>query len=248
MPVTNRPVSPPTTGLPPGPGKLTTTRTSAESATITYELGDRNGDREWNYDGLNLSAEARLRTGDAENLERVRVSAGVEGLNAKIDLVRDGELKPRFAGLSLRDGYFKGQVRDAGDYLKENPVAAAGAVVGVIAVGHAVAKATGDDLKIDTGKVRLYKDGDFTAHAVGEIAITGDKDILRAQGAKVVLGYNTSEYGNMSLEAGYDRDDRTKVSAKWSKTTDSGVAMYANAFYEERNKNAGVSVGLSYKW
>lgn len=248
MPVTNRPVQTPPPGAPGGPGKITTTRNSVDSATITYELGDRNGDRAWNYDGLNLSAEAKLRMGDAENLERVRLSAGVEGLNAKIDLVRDGELKPRFAGLSLRDGYFKGQVRDAGEYLKDHPVAATGAVVGAVAVAHVIAKETGDPIKVDTGKVRLYQNGGFTAHAVGEIAITGDKDILRAQGAKVRLGYTDADYGAMSLEAGYDRDDRTKVTAQWSKTTDAGVAMYANAFYEERHKNAGVSVGLSYRW
>jgi hypothetical protein len=248
MPVTNRPVSNLPTGAPTGPGKLTTTRTSPDTATITYELGDRNGDREWNYDGLNVSAEAKLRMGERENLERIRVSAGVEGLNAKIDLVRDGELKPHFAGLSLRDGYFKGQVRDAGEYLKEHPLAATGAVVGVVAVAHVIAKETGDPIKVDTGKVRLYQNGGFSAHAVGEIAITGDKDILRAQGAKLRMGYTDADYGTMSLEAGYDRDDRTKVTAQWSKTTDAGVAMYANASYEQRSKNASVNVGLSYRW
>lgn len=247
MPVTNRPVPPLKTGVPYGPGKLSMPEADASSVTLKYELGDRAADRAWNYDGLNLSAEAKLRDGRTEALERVRVNVGVEGLNAKIDLVRDGEMKPR-VGLSLRDGYFKGQVRDAGEYLKDNPLAATGAVVGAIALGHVIAKETGDDIKFDTGKIRLYQNGGFTAHAVGELAITGDKEILKAQGAKVRMGYSDSQYGEMSLEAGYDRDDRTKVTAAWSKTLDSGMALTANAFYEEKSKNAGVSVGLNYRW
>jgi hypothetical protein len=223
---------------------------SADAVTINYDLGDTSPDRAWNGDGLHLSAEARLRSADrsAESLERLRVRAGFEGLEAKIDLVRNGEAKPHFAGVSLKDGYFKGQVKEAGEYLKDHPAAAVGVAAGAIVAAHEIAKRTGDDIKVDTGKIKLYQQGGLTASVVGEVAITGDKDWVRAQGARLNLGYTDSQMGDLSLEAGYDRDSRTKVEAKWAKTYSSGLEANARVFYEEKNRNTGVQVGLSYRF
>lgn len=250
-PIQQRPTSNTlTTGVAAGPGRFSVPESSPGGATLKYELGDRQADREFNGDGLYLSAEARLRSAGRgqDSLERLRVTTGVEGVAAKIDLVRDGEAKPHFAGLSLKDGYFKGQVNDARDYLKENPAAAVGAAVGAVAIAHVIAKETGDDIKIDTGKVKLYENGGLTASVVGEIAITGKSSIIRGQGAKAVVGYTDYQYGNFSVEAGYDRDERIRAQANWSKTFDSGLEARAGAFYEQRSHNAGVSVGLSYRF
>jgi hypothetical protein len=249
MPVTNHAANL-TTGIPYGPGKLSVPDASPSGMTMKYELGSATADRTWNGDGLYLSAEARTRAdahGDAD-MEHVRVRAGMEGLHAKIGLVKNGEVKPRFEGLSLKDGAFKGEVNDARDYLKAHPVAGVAAVTGAVALAHVVAKETGDPIKVDTGKVKLYSEGGFTASVVGEVAITGKKDILRAQGGKLRLGYNDRSIGDVSLEAGYDRDDRTRVSANWSRTLDNGMNLNANAFYEEKTKSAGVFFGMSYKW
>lgn len=250
MPPIQRPASNLTTGVPVGPGRFSIPEVSPDRATLKLEVGDRQADTAWNGDGLHLSAEARLRSAQAgqESIERLRLQGGAEGLIAKVDLVRDGEVKPRFRGVSLKDGYFKGQVDEARDYLKEHPAAATGAVIGAVAVGHLIAKETGDDLKVDTGKIKLYQNGGLTASVVGEVAITGDSSILRAQGAKAVVGYEDRQYGNFNLEAGYDRDDRTRIEARWQKTYQNGVEAHARAFYEEKNSNAGVFVGLSYRF
>ncbi|MNS32055.1 hypothetical protein D3C72_641260 [compost metagenome] len=248
MPVS--PIRPTQTPPPGGPGKWAVTQTDPNRATMTYTLGDNQPDRTWNGDGLHLSAEAQVRAGqhgEAE-MERLRVRAGIEGIEAKIGLVKDGVAKPRFEGLSLKDGALKQNVRDAGEYLKDHPAAAAGVLVGTVVIAHEVAKATGDDIKVDTGKIKLYQQDGFTASVVGEVAITGDSAWIRGQGAKLRMGYQTPDVGDLSVEAGYDRDARTKVTANWSKTYDSGLRATAGAFYEERNKNYGVNVGLSYRF
>lgn len=250
MPVSNRPQPNLTTGVPYGPGKLSVPEVTPTGATMKYVLGSETADRELNWDGLHLSAEARLRheaRRQEETIEQLQLRAGVEGVIAKVDVVRNGEVDPRVR-LSLRDGYFKQQVREGGEYLKDHPAAAIGAVAGTIVVGHLIAKETGDDIKIDTGKIKLYQDGGFTASVVGELAITGEKSMVRAQGAKLRLGYDTPEVGNLSVEAGYDRKDHARVSANWSKTLDSGMHVSANAFYEDKTRNAGVSVGLNYRF
>ena len=252
MPVSNshRPPLDLKGGVPAGPGRFSVPESSASGATMKYVVGQEQADRVFNGDGLHLSAEAKLRNNahsQDEALERLQVRAGVEGVIAKVDVVRNGELNPR-VGLSLRDGYFKQQVREGGEYLKDHPAAAVGAVAGAVVVGHLIAKETGDDIKVDTGKIKLYRDGGLTASVVGEVAITGEKSMVRGQGAKLRVDYNTPEVGNLSVEAGYDRDSHTRVQANWSKTFDSGMQMNANAFYEDKTRNAGVFVGLSYKW
>lgn len=250
MPPIQRSAASLATGTPAGPGRFSIPASTPDGATMKYELGDRQADDAWNGDGLFLSAEARLRNASRQqdSLERLRLEAGVEGVVAKVDLVRNGEAKPHFAGVSLKDGYFKGQVREAGEYLKAHPAAAAGTVVGAVAIAHVIARETGDDIKVDTGKIKLYQNGALTASVVGEVAITGDSSIIRGQGAKAVLGYKDRQYGDFSLEAGYDRDDRTRVEARWSKTFDSGVQANARAFYEGRTGNTGVYAGLSYRF
>lgn len=245
----NRPSLSLQTGIPYGPGKLSVPEVSQAGTTVLYEMGDRTADRAWNGDGLNLSVEARVRAamnGDAQ-LDRVQVKAGVEGLAAKINVVENGRGKVNFDGVSLSDGFFKGQVDDARDYLKENKVAAVGAAIGTLVVAHEVAKSAGP-IKVDTGNIDVYKNGGFTAAVVGEVAITGDKNWIRGQGAKAKLNYHNDASGDWSLEAGYDRDSRTRVQGNWNKTFDNGVSMHANAFYEEKTKNAGVFVGVGYRF
>ncbi|MFN3432636.1 MAG: hypothetical protein ACK46X_22150, partial [Candidatus Sericytochromatia bacterium] len=171
MPVSPiRPAQNPPSGLPVGPGKLAVTQPDANRATMTYTIGDNTADRTWNGDGLHLSAEAQVRAGqhgDAE-MERLRLRAGIEGIEAKIGLVQDGVARPRFEGLSLKDGALKQNVRDAGEYLKDHPAAAVGVAVGAVVIAHEVAKATGDDIKVDTGKIRVYQKDGLTASVVGE--------------------------------------------------------------------------------
>lgn len=245
----NRPNLSLQTGIPYGPGKLSVPDANEAGTTVRYELGDRTADRAFNGDGLNLSVEARVRAatnGDAE-LERVQLKGGVEGLAAKINVVENGRGKLNFNGLSLSDGFFKGKVDDARDYLKENPAAAVGAVVGTVVVAHEAAKVAGP-IKVDTGNINVYKRDGFTAAVVGEVAITGDKNWIRAQGAKAKLNYHDDASGDWSLEAGYDRDSRTRVQGNWNKTFDNGVNVHANAFYEEKTKNAGVFVGVGYRF
>lgn len=231
------PVKPPgRSGLPALPGQRT---------HVLYELGDRKADRAWNRDGLSLSVEARLSSSAQPGTSsgRVRMRAGLEGLEAKIGLVRDGEPKLRFEGLSLKEGFFRGQLSDAGDYLKERPVLAAGAVVGAFAAAQAVASKSGP-IKVDTGRIKFYDHGALTAAVVGEVAITGDKHLVSPRGASLRVGYRDASAGNFSMEAGYDREVHTQVRARWHKQLAENMNVEASAYYDERPRNAGVNFSL----
>lgn len=114
-------------------------------------------------------------------------------------------------------------------------------------IANAIAKKSGP-IKLDTGHVTVYENGPLTASVVGELAITGTSSVIRAEGAKARLKYNDGETGDFSLEAGYDRSDKVRVEANWSKRLDSGMALNAGAYYESRNHDAGVRVGLNYRF
>src|SRR5690348_13085403 len=90
-------------GVPSGPGTWSVPEDSGIATTAKYQLGDPTADRVFNGDGLNLSVEARKLTGSTPDgsLDRVDVQAGIEGLNAKVGLVRNGKADAHFEGLSL---------------------------------------------------------------------------------------------------------------------------------------------------
>ena len=82
----------------------------------------------------------------------------------------------------------------------------------------------------------------------GLLTVAQAERIRAAEGARARLKYNDGETGDFSLEAGYDRSDKVRVEANWSKTLDSGMSLNAGAYYESRNHDAGVRVGLGYRF
>lgn len=246
MPI-NRSTANVQTGVPLGPGKFSIPEATPEAATARYELGERKADAALNGDGLHLSAEARVRAGHAgpEALERVRLRVGVEGVEAKIRLAKDGRGDLAFDGLSLKDGYVKDRLEAGKDWLEDRPVAAGAAVVGVLAVGHEVAKRQGP-IRFDTGDIEIYEKGGFSAEVEGELELTGDSRFIRPSGVKGRLAYESDSVGKMALEATYDLDKHARATATWSKRFDNGVEAYANASWDRGETRA--FVGMSYRW
>lgn len=234
-------------GVALGPGKLSVPELTGDRLTARYDMGEKKADAALNGDGLHLSAEAKLRAHGRgqESLERLRLNVGAEGVIAKIRLAKDGEADLGFDGLSLKDGYFKDRLEAGKDWLEDRPVAAGAAVVGVLAAGHAVAKAHGP-IGFDTGGIELYEKHGFSAEVEGDLELTGDSRFIRPTGAKGRLAYESRSVGRMALEAGYDVDKGPRAGASWAKRFDNGVEAHASASWNRQETQA--FVGVSYRW